>query len=175
MIDKFLQFEKEYNLLNKSFLGFNYWGYIRTKIYHKLFDETEENTSKKQTKGSSSKLASIIDKNSSSNVMSLLNNKVRFIDVIYLLRNMTIKHPLLYRKKHKFLLFPSTRRTLLNGKFFAYWTDELADELGEECLNAESLDGTRHMRPYYNKRLLEIDVVDVNPVLFSGFSSFFHN
>ena len=173
MIEKFLDFEFKYNLLDEKIFGFCYWGYIRTKIYHKLFNSVEVKKSDKK-QGFSSRIASYIDKKNSSSVMSLLNNKIRFSDFLYLLRNSTINHPLLHHKKYDILIFPSTRRTLIDGKYFAYWTDEICDRLEKRCICAESLDGTRHMRPYYTKKLLEIDVVDVYPVLFSGISAFFH-
>ena len=158
MIDKFLKFEYDCGYLNDSTDGFCYWFYIRDKIYSKITNLEVTNTQ-------DGSISHKIDEKFGTHVFELSNSRIRIREIIKVLRNLTIKNPLLICKHKDLLIFPSPRRTQIDGKYYAYWTDEIADYYGDKCLSAEFLNITTHMRPYWNNRVIEMDVIDVYPVL----------
>lgn len=156
---EFLRMEEMSGLLNDDIEGFKYWLFIRDKVYSKIF-ELEPKSSIEQ-KNVSSK----IDQTFGTNVMTLSNKVVKVSDLLYVLKNLTLCNPVFYNKHHDVLFFTSPRRTFIDGRYFEYWTDELADYYKDKGITAEYLNITNHMRPYWTNKVLELDAVDVLPVL----------
>lgn len=160
MIDNFLNIEEENNLLVDEIEGFRYWLFIRDKVYSKLANLEPDIVPNK-----SNEFAKKIDNIFGSKVMKLTNKKVSFNDLVKIVKNLTISNPIHYKKEHLILIFPSPRRTLIDGKYYEYWTDPIADYYKEKCISAEFINIFNHLRPYWNDNVLEIDAVDIMPVL----------
>ncbi len=166
MLEEYLKLECETGLLNDKIGDFRYWLFIRDKLYMKIEELSSANTNI-PTGNNTSKIAAFIDKMTSSSVVELVWKKICLKDILYVIKNLTISNPLLFIKKSKILIFTSNRRTLIDGKYYETWTDEIADSFGKDCLTVESLDVTSHRRPLYTKNIKEIDVVDIFPLLVS--------
>ena len=133
---EFLRMEEMSGLLNDDIEGFKYWLFIRDKVYSKIF-ELEPKSSIEQ-KNVSSK----IDQTFGTNVMTLSNKVVKVSDLLYVLKNLTLCNPVFYNKHHDVLFFTSPRRTFIDGRYFEYWTDELADYYKDKGITAEYLNIT---------------------------------
>ncbi|MGN0246527.1 MAG: hypothetical protein ACI4DK_11295 [Lachnospiraceae bacterium] len=158
MIDKFLLFEEKNGFLVDEISGFRYWFFIRDKVFSKIANlEPEAN--------GSSNISKKIDSTFGTNVMGLSQKKITLGDLISVLKNLTFKNPVFYKKQHDILLLASPRRILMDGKYYAYWTDGLADHYKERAITAESLEITTHNRPYWNNNVIELDALDVIPIL----------
>ena len=158
MID-FLRMEEMSELLNDDIDGFGYWFFIRDKVYSKISELEPKNSGNHQS------VTSKIDQTFGTNVMGLTNRKIVASDIFYLIKNIIWSNPIFYKKHHDILFFTSPRRTFIDGKYFEYWTDELAEIYKERGITAEFLNITSHMRPYWTEKVLELDAVDVLPVL----------
>ena len=158
MIDKFLLFEEKNELLLDDISGFQYWFFIRDKVFSKIANLEPE------AKGSSS-ISKKLDSTFGTNVMSLSQKKITIRDLFSVLKNLTFQNPVLYKKQHDILLLASPRRILMDGKYYAYWTDGIADHYKEKAITAESLEITKHNRPYWNDNVIELDALDVIPIL----------
>ena len=158
MIDKFLLFEEKNELLVDNISGFRYWFFVRDKVFSKIANLEPK------TKGSSS-ISNKLDSTFATNVMSLYSPKMTLRDMFSVLKNLTFRNPVLYKKQHDILLLASPRRILMDGKYYAYWTDGIADHYKKQAITAESLEITKHNRPYWNNNVIELDALDVIPIL----------
>ena len=143
MIEQFKKFEEEKGLLTDRVADFYYWVYVRFNVYMKL-----EEIANRQVK------------------LTVKKNHIQIQDLFFLIRNLTYNNPLLYNENRDILFFTHARRTFDNGKYVCLYTDKIAEQLKETAVSAEFLYGTKHLRPYYTENLLELDCVDVYPVIF---------
>lgn len=142
MVDQFKEFEEKRGLLIDKVDEFYYWIYIRFNVYMKL-----EEVVNHQIK------------------LSLKNPKFTIRDLFYVLRNLTYNNPLLYRKHNDILFFTHARRIYENRKYICPYTDRIAEQFKDKAISAEFIYKTKHFRPYYTNRLLELDYVDFHPLI----------
>jgi hypothetical protein len=133
MIDKFLEFEKNEDLLNKTINDFHYWAYIRFDIYMHLIMPTDSKAVKEKK----------------------TNTRELIIQTI----NCTIKNPYLWSKKKDILFIPHSRRLPVNGKYECIYTDEIAKVFSENSSSMEFLytRNQSHFFPVMTKNIFYLD------------------
>ena len=142
LIEKFIRLEEENHLLSDEIDGFTYWPYLRFSIYMKL--EEIANNQNREIAGESRPSGG---------------------DVLQIIKNCTIKNPLLYRQKKDILFISHARRVKIDGSYRCIYTDKIADAFADNSVSAEFIYGNKHMRPEYTKNILPLDYVDIWPAL----------
>ena len=137
MIDVFLSFENEHNLLGKEVDGFHYWAYLRWEIYKELL----------RIKTGSLTLRS--------------KEKPTIKDCLNALVNCTFRHPLIRAKQHDVLFVIHPRRVWNGESFECIYTDELAKSLGDLSTSIEIMYDGNHLRPPSTANLLYLDYITV--------------
>ena len=150
VIDEFQQFEEKYGYLVDEIDGFRYWAYIRFSLYMQIEDVLNNQGRP-----------------------SVNNYRPSIKEVFSIIKNLTIKNPLLYKQHKQILFFTHARRSLVGEKYECIYTDRIRDEFPENSISGEFIFGTRHLEPAYTKNLLKLDVIDVWPAvvlkIFNGY------
>lgn len=142
VIDEFQQFEEKYGYLVDEIDGFKYWAYIRFSLYMQI-----ENVLNNQGR------------------LSVNNQKPSIKEVFSIIKNLTIKNPLLYKQHKEILFFTHARRSLVEGKYECIYTDRIRDDFLENSISGEFIFGTKHLEPVYTKKLLKLDIIDIWPAV----------
>lgn len=142
VIDEFQQFEEKYGYLVDEIDGFRYWAYIRFSLYMQIEDvlNNQDRT-------------------------SVNNQRPSIKEVFSIIKNLTIKNPLLYKQHKDILFFTHARRSLVKGKYECIYTDKIRDEFLENSISGEFIFGTKHLEPSYTKNLLKLDIIDIWPAI----------
>ena len=127
MIDKFLEFEEDHNLLVSTINNFHYWAYIRFEIYRNILRIENDR------------------------IPSQEKSRWEIRKKLQLLKNCTIHHPMLHAKQKDVLFIPHHRRMWDGKRYCCIYTDDLATELGDACVSAESYSKSGHMIPSSTK------------------------
>lgn len=139
MINKFLEFENRYCLLEKKIEEFYFWAYTRFNIYMKM----EE-----------------IKNNSKSN-KSMKVERIRLIDLLNILINCTLHNPLFRLEKKDILIFNHPRRIKNGNHYDCIYTDDIATMLGNNSYTLEFLYGFKHFKPTKTPNLVYMDYIDI--------------
>jgi len=137
MIDEFLAFEKEEQLLDKQINDFYYWGYIRFGLYRSLLEikDNQELIPSPKIKYKAKHLLSLIFKSISRN-------------------------PMIMAEKKKILFIASSSRRIKKGKTYeCIYTDNIAAEFGNDVCTAEIPYRNQHMEPVASKNILYLDFI----------------
>ncbi|WP_300082487.1 hypothetical protein [uncultured Thomasclavelia sp.] len=140
IIDIFLDFEKEFNLFDKSINSFYYWPYLRFSVYMKI-----EEIINKQKKSS--------------------NKKININDIFSIVLNCTIKNPLLYKSKKNIMIISHQRRVKIDDTYKCIYTDKIAEYFKNDAISLEFLYGIKHCKPRTNSNILDLDFVDIWPFI----------
>lgn len=142
MIDSFLKFEHDHGLLSDTIDGFTYWPYIRFSVYERIFDNPEGCNDCGQRK-----------------------QKIRFLEIIEIIKNIITCNPLLRKGRKDILVISHQRRVLKNDKYICMYTDLLSKKYKNDSICAEFLYGYKHFKPIENRNILMLDIVDVLPYI----------
>lgn len=133
-LDKFLAFEAKHGLIDQEVDGFHFWVYARFNIQIKLSQMT------------------------SGNMAGSIQEKKNILDILC---NMTLRHPLLRAPRKEIAFFVHARRVFLDGKFECIYTDKVAEAFGDRAVQCEFLYRNMHLKPAYSKHLQPLDYVDI--------------
>lgn len=133
IIDKFLQFEEDNDLLEANIEGFYWWQYVRVRIYTSII--MEERTS-----------YSLSDLN-----IKKISNPVKFIC------NLIKENPVFIKGNKDIVFRTSSRRIKDEDSYKCIYTDLIADHFLENSVSIETPFQYLHYTPEYTKNLYYLD------------------
>lgn len=138
MVEKFNQFEKKYELLNRHYEGFYYWGHVRFDVYNMLIADGMKHVGK-----------------------NLIDSRKRIKGMLSCIRNSIFRNPLLKVKNRKILFLTSPRRMKEGNTYMSIYTDDIAGAFGENAYTAEyPYTGTLvHQEPIGTPGVLYLDYI----------------
>ncbi|MEG1256982.1 hypothetical protein [Clostridium sp.] len=139
MIQRFLEFEEKYGLLDKEINGFRYWNYSRFNIYKKLVEISSTDITE----------------------VKAIQTKVGCFEIFSIIKNCLWNNPI-FKVKKKDILIVNHPRKIKNGDYFeCIYTEELSKFLGTSAYSVEFLNGLKHSTPVNNPNLIYLDYIDI--------------